>query len=171
MQKHKLIKKVVAVMMGIAILGTATASDQALDKNDKSVPDSVLDVSSIKQETNYTKALTELEKARYQLTRARQGIFDDSAGSAVQTGMPGMFNAPPVPVSAPKSTDESPTSKTPRLTAVYGGARLKAQFKMGDGSVIEAAAGDSLPGGYQVKSVSVERVLLTHDGKVINVGS
>jgi type IV pilus biogenesis protein PilP len=114
-----------------------------------------------------------LEKARFQLERARKGIFDDSQTTQNQTGMPGMYNPPPMNITQQKtvSEDNKDINKTPLLAAVYGSSKLKAQFKLSDGSNIEASAGDVLPGGYQVKSISVDRVQLIHDGKVINVGS
>lgn len=167
--------KILAVTLLIISINTASASEDLAQNNKVSIPQSVLGITDIKTEISYTKALLELEKAKYQLSRAKSGIFDDSQTPQSQSAMPGMYN--PAPSVLSKANDNAASvsvnaeSKTPRLAAVYGGAKLTALFKFSDGSSVEARAGDTLPGGYVVKSVTVDRVQLVHEGKVINVGS
>lgn len=173
MQNFK--NKFLAVTLLIISINTASAAEELVQSNKVLIPKSVIGISDIKSEISYTKALLELEKAKYQLTRAKAGIFDDGQTSQSQSPMPGMFSATPSALSKPSdntaTASTTPEPKTPRLAAVYGGAKLTALFKYSDGSSVEARAGETLPGGYVVKSVTVDRVQLVHEGKVINVGS
>lgn len=173
MQKFN--KKILALTVFCVSINSATAAEETPQDKKGAVSQSVLELTDIKSQISYTKALTELEKARFQLGRAKSGIFDDAQSPQSQTTMPGMYN--PLPNTMSKTQDTAATGaasteiKTPRLAAVYGGAKLTALFKLSDGSSVEAKTGDTLPGGFMVKSVTVDRVQLVHEGKVINVGS
>ncbi|MEA9392192.1 type IV pilus biogenesis protein PilP [Acerihabitans sp. TG2] len=163
-------KKIIFLAIGWLFINSVLAAENTSQEKDNGLPLSVMDMTNIKQQINYTKELFELEKARYKLGKARKGVFDDAQLPQNQTGMPGMYSLPPMTASQAK-TQDSVESKVPRLAAVYGGVKLTALFKLSDGSSVEAKSGDTLPGGYVVKSVTVDRVQLMQDGKVINVGS
>jgi len=59
----------------------------------------------------------------------------------------------------------------PVVRTIYGaGGRMTASFLFSGGVEADAGAGQDLPGGYHVESVSLDKVMLSKDGKRFPVG-
>lgn len=59
----------------------------------------------------------------------------------------------------------------PVVRTIYGsGGRMTASFLFPGGYEADAGAGQALPGGYHVESISLDQVLLSKDGKRFPVG-
>ncbi|WP_256578148.1 type IV pilus biogenesis protein PilP [Pseudomonas sp. PIC25] len=59
----------------------------------------------------------------------------------------------------------------PVVRTLYGsGGRMTASFLFPGGYEADAGAGQELPGGYRVESISLDKVLLSKDGKRFPVG-
>ncbi|QTF59136.1 type IV pilus biogenesis protein PilP [Stutzerimonas frequens] len=76
------------------------------------------------------------------------------------------YGTDPVTGAAPVSAGNS----VPQLRGVVGsGQNLYGTFMYDNGSVVEARAGEILPGGFRVNSVSLGKARLLKDGKYIEV--
>ncbi|MGN3708690.1 type IV pilus biogenesis protein PilP [Achromobacter xylosoxidans] len=67
--------------------------------------------------------------------------------------------------------EDRSASGVPTVRSVQGvGAQLSAVLVYVGGAQATARAGEDVPGGYRVKSVSVDRVVLTRNGQDLRLG-
>lgn len=113
-------------------------------------------------------ALTEREKAKWKLERAKRGEFDNQVGQVVPGGN-GFGQNSQLVLPAPVNSDKT---NLPELLGVYGvNNNLKATLRLPGGSTVEALPGDSFPGGLLIKSISINKVVVSIQGKLYSLGS
>jgi type IV pilus biogenesis protein PilP len=168
------IEKIFLVLIFMLFFPTvANAANNAESSLDVKVP-TLGDIAQVKSKTNYVEALADLARAENTLRKAQNGELNDGPQPQGSV-LPGMMN--PMPVinqagSHPLDKESLAENRTPKLEAVYGsGKSLTALFRYSNGLTAEARTGDLIPGGYKVKSVTVDNVQLELDGKLIYVGS
>ncbi|SDG73334.1 type IV pilus biogenesis protein PilP [Pseudomonas benzenivorans] len=104
-------------------------------------------------------AETVLAEAKVRLAEA-QAKLDGKVSTSVPTGLSAV-QLPPRDVALP----------APVVRTIYGsGGRMTASFLFPGGYEADAGAGQELPGGYRVESISMDKVLLSKDGKRFPVG-
>jgi type IV pilus biogenesis protein PilP len=104
-------------------------------------------------------AQTVLAEAKVRLAEA-QAKLDGQVSASVPTGLSAMA-LPSKDVALP----------APVVRTIYGsGGRMTASFLFPGGYEADAGAGQELPGGYRVESISMDKVLLSKDGKRFPVG-
>lgn len=105
-------------------------------------------------------AETVLAEAKVRLAEA-QAKLDGKVSTSVPTGLSAVPPEDPEDVALP----------APVVRTIYGsGGRMTASFLFPGGYEADAGAGQELPGGYRVESISMDKVLLSKDGKRFPVG-
>lgn len=62
-------------------------------------------------------------------------------------------------------------TEAPVVKNVYGvGGKMAATFLYGSGVVVDGRAGDAIPGGFKVVSVSIDKIELSKGGKTFQIG-
>ncbi len=104
-------------------------------------------------------AETVLAEAKARLAEA-QAKLDGQVSTSVPTGLSAL-QLPPRDVALP----------APVVRTIYGsGGRMTASFLFPGGYEADAGTGQELPGGYRVESISLDKVLLSKEGKRFPVG-
>lgn len=104
-------------------------------------------------------AETILAEAKVRLAEA-QAKLDGQVSTPMPAGLSAV-QLPPRDVALP----------APVVRTIYGsGGRMTASFLFPGGYEADASAGQELPGGYRVESISLDKVLLSKDGKRFPVG-
>ena len=110
------------------------------------------ELSDVQAETVLAEAKVRLEEARSKL----QG-----RNVTLEQGMTISSTLPPAEMSLP----------APVVRTIYGsGGKMTASFLFAGGYEADAGQGQDLPGGYRVESISLDKVLLSKDGKRFPVG-
>ncbi|WP_144241848.1 type IV pilus biogenesis protein PilP [Pseudomonas chlororaphis] len=121
------------------------------------LPESAQAASTVGELTD-VQAQAVLAEAKVRLAEA-QAKLEGKEPVATTIGMSAM----------PPARDISPPE--PVVRAIYGsGGRITASFLFAGGYEADAGAGQDLPGGYRVESISMDKVILSKDGKRFPVG-
>lgn len=104
-------------------------------------------------------AQTVLAEARVRLAEAQAKL--EGRETLPPSAEPSAMPLPPREVALP----------APVVRTIYGsGGRMTASFLFPGGYEADAGAGQELPGGYRVESITMDKVLLSKDGKRFPVG-
>lgn len=109
-----------------------------------------------------------VEKRINELENGRQ----TQPSSDQQSMVSPMFNQPGMAYPGSPQMAQKKEEKAPAVSSIMGaGSNLYAMFRLDDGSELQAKEGGSLPGGYLVKKISMDEVLLSKNGKIVRAAN
>lgn len=132
---------------------------------------SVADLAKIQGQTLILKAQEAKTTVEKRINELKNGQQTQTSGDQQSMASP-MFNQPGMAYPGSPQMAQKKEQKAPAVSSVMGaGSNLYAVFRLDDGSELQAKEGGSLPGGFLVKKISLDEVLLSKDGKIVRAAN